>query len=187
MDQLFHCLSTWLAPILCFTAEEVWLSRFKGESSSVHLMQFAKPPVEWVDQDLAVKWERVRAVRRVITGALEIERQVKKTIGSSLEAAPEVHVADADVLAVMKDVDIAEMAITSDAKLIEGEGPADAFRLDDVKGVAVLFRPAQGRKCARSWKISPEVGSDKEFPDITPSDADAVREWQRRHNKKLFG
>ena len=186
MDQLFHCLSTWLAPILCFTAEEVWLSRFKGEKSSVHLMQFATPPAEWVDADLASKWDRIRDVRRVITGALEIERQVKKTIGSSLEAAPEIYVADADILAVLKGIDIAEMAITSDARLIEGEGPAEAFRLDDVKGVAVLFKPAEGRKCARSWKITPEVGSDKEFPDITPRDADAVREWQKRHNKKLF-
>ncbi len=186
MDQLFHCLSTWLAPILCFTAEEVWLSRFKGERSSVHLMQFASPPAEWIDADLAQKWDRIREVRRVITGALEIERQVKKTIGSSLEAAPEIHVSDQDVLALLKGIDIAEMAITSDAKLIEGNGPTDAFRLDDVKGVAVVFKPAEGRKCARSWKISPEVGADKEFPDITPRDADAVREWQRRHNKKLF-
>jgi isoleucyl-tRNA synthetase len=186
MDQLFHCLSTWLAPILCFTAEEVWLSRFKGEKSSVHLMQFATPPGEWVDADLAAKWEKIRDVRRVITGALEIERQVKKTIGSSLEAAPEIHVSDKDILAVLKDIDIAEMAITSDARLIEGEGPQDAFRLDDVKCVAVVFKPAEGRKCARSWKITPQVGSDKEFPDITPRDADAVREWQKRHNKKLF-
>jgi isoleucyl-tRNA synthetase len=61
--------------------------------------------------------------------------------------------------------------------LATGEAPADAFRLDDVKGVAVVFQPAQGRKCARSWKISPAVGSDPEFPDITPRDAEAVREW----------
>ncbi len=186
IDELFHCLSTWLAPILCFTAEEVWLSRFPGEKSSVHLMQFAKPPAEWVDADLAAKWQKIRDVRRVITGALEIERQVKKTIGSSLEAAPEIHVSDADALKVLKGLDIAEMAITSDATLVEGDGPADAFRLDDVKGVAVVFKPAQGRKCARSWKITPEVGSDKEFPDITPRDADAVREWEKRHSKKLF-
>jgi len=186
MDQLFHCLSTWLAPILCFTAEEVWLSRFAGEKSSVHLMQFAIPPAEWVDADLAEKWEKIRDVRRVITGALEIERQVKKTIGSSLEAAPEIHVTDADALKVLKGLDIAEMAITSDALLVEDKGPAEAFRLADVKGVAVVFKPAQGRKCARSWKITPEVGSDKEFPDITPRDADAVREWQKRHQKKLF-
>jgi isoleucyl-tRNA synthetase len=186
MDQLFHCLSTWLSPILCFTAEEVWLTRFPGEKSSVHLMQFANPPAEWVDADLAKKWDKIREVRRVITGALEIERQVKKTIGSSLEAAPEIHVSDAEALSVLKGLDIAEMAITSDATLAEGEGPADAFRLDDVKGVAVVFKPAEGRKCARSWKITPQVGSDKEFPDITPRDADAVREWQKRHKKKLF-
>ncbi len=186
LDQLFHCLSTWLAPILCFTAEEVWLSRFPGEMSSVHLMQFATPPAEWVDADLAAKWAKIRDVRRVITGALEIERQVKKTIGSSLEAAPEIHVADAGMLKLLEGLDIAEMAITSDATLVEGDGPADAFRLDDVKGVAVVFKPAQGRKCARSWKITPDVGSDKEFPDITPRDAEAVREWEKRHSKKLF-
>jgi isoleucyl-tRNA synthetase len=164
----------------------VWLSRFRGEKSSVHLMQFATPPEEWVDADLAAKWEKIREVRRVITGALEIERQVKRTIGSSLEAAPEVHVSDKDLLSALKGIDVAEMAITSDATLIEGEGPADAFQLDDVKGVAVVFKPAEGRKCARCWKITPEVGSDKEFPDITPRDADAVREWQKRHQKKLF-
>ena len=87
---------------------------------------------------------------------------------------------------LLEGLDIAEMAITSAAALVEGEGPADAFRLDDVKGVAVVFKPAEGRKCARSWKITPEVGTDKEFPDITPRDADAVREWQKRHKKKLF-
>jgi isoleucyl-tRNA synthetase len=177
LDQLFHCLTTWLAPLLCFTAEEVWLARFAGEASSVHVMPFAKPPAEWRDDALAAKWEKVREVRRVITGALEIERQHKKTIGSSLEAAPTVYVTDPNLIAALEGVDLAEIAITSDAKLETGEAPADAFRLDDVKGVAVVFQPAQGRKCARSWKISPAVGSDPEFPDITPRDAEAVREW----------
>ena len=82
-------------------------------------------------------------------------------------------------------VDLAEISITSGAKLIAGEGPADAFRLDTVKGVAVVFKPAEGRKCARSWKITPEVGSDSEFPDITPRDAEAVREWQVRFEKTV--
>jgi isoleucyl-tRNA synthetase len=180
LDQLFHCLTTWWAPILAFTMEEVWLARFPGEGSSVHRMAFAQAPPEWHAPDLAAKWEKVRAVRSVITGALEIERQVKRTIGSSLEAAPEVHVSDEDYWNALQGVDIAEMAITSGAKLIAGEGPAEAFRLPEVKGVAVVFRPAEGRKCARSWKITPEVGSDPEFPDITPRDAEAVREWRRR-------
>jgi isoleucyl-tRNA synthetase len=184
LDQLFHCLTTWWAPILVFTAEEVWLSRFGGEGSSVHLMPFAKAPDEWQSPELAAKWEKIREVRSAITGALEIERQVKKTIGSALEAAPEVHVSDADYLEALKGIDLAEVSITSAATLNNGDGPADAFRLDGVKGVAVVFKPAQGRKCARSWKITPEVGSDAEFPDITPRDAEAVREWQTRHKRE---
>ncbi len=185
LDQLFHCLTTWWAPVLTFTMEEVWLSRFPGEGSSVHLMQFARCPDEWAAPELAAKWDKVRDVRSVVTGALEIERQVKKTIGSALEAAPEIHVSKPDLLAALDGVDLAEISITSGATLIEGEGPADAFRLDTVKGVAVVFKPAEGRKCARSWKISPLVGSDAEFPDITPRDADAVREWQHRFGKAV--
>jgi isoleucyl-tRNA synthetase len=163
----------------------VWLSRFPGEGSSVHLMPFARCPDEWADPALAARWDRIRDVRSVITGALEIERQVKKTIGSALEAAPDVHVSDPELLGLLEGVDLAEIAITSGATLIPGEGPAEAFRLDAVKGVAVVFKPAEGRRCARSWKITPEVGSDPEFPDITPRDAEAVREWQTRFGKTV--
>src|SRR5215216_334290 len=183
MDQLFHCLTTWFAPILCFTTEEVWLTRFGGEASSVHVMAFASPPAEWRDDALAQKWEKLRTVRRVITGALEIERQEKKAIGSSLEAAPIVYVTDPALHAALDGVDLAEISITSAAHLSTEEGPADAFRLDDVKGVAVTSEPARGRKCARSWRITADVGADPEFPDITRRDAEAVREWQRRHGQ----
>ncbi len=185
MDQLFHCLTTWWAPVLAFTMEEVWLSRFPGEHSSVHVMPFAKCPPEWAAPELAAKWDKVRDVRSVVTGALEIERQVKKTIGSALEAAPEVYVSNPELLAALDGVDLAEISITSGATLIAGEGPAEAFHLDSVKGVAVLFKPAEGRKCARSWKITPDVGSDPDFPDITPRDAEAVREWQTRFGKTV--
>jgi isoleucyl-tRNA synthetase len=185
LDQLFHCLVTWWAPVLAFTMEEVWLTRFAGEGSSVHVMQFARTPDEWAAPDLAAKWDRIRDVRSVVTGALEIERQVKKTIGSALEAAPEIHISEPDLLAALDGVDLAEISITSGATLIAGEGPGDAFRLDSVKGVAVMFKPAQGKKCARSWKITPEVGSDPEFPDVTPRDAEALREWQKRFGKTV--
>jgi isoleucyl-tRNA synthetase len=117
----------------------------------------------------------------VITGALEIERQEKR-IGSSLEASPEVYVRDDELRALLETIDLAEIAITSQASLQGGEGPDAAFRLDDVPGVAVLPRLAQGKKCARCWKILPEVGADREFPDLTPRDAEAVRQFDARRS-----
>jgi isoleucyl-tRNA synthetase len=179
-DQLFHCLVTWFAPILAFTCEEVWLSRFPGVGSSVHLMPFAAPPPEWRDPALAAKWEKLRELRRVVTGALEIERQEKKAIGSSLEAAPVLYLSDPESAAALRDVDMAEVCITSGFEVRSHAGaPDSAFRIPGIEA-AVEVKLAAGRKCARSWKISPAVGSDREFPDITPRDADAVREWDRR-------
>ena len=183
MDQLFHCLTTWWAPILSFTMEEVWLSRFNGEGSSVHAMQFARPPEEWKDDALAAKWSAIRKARSVVTGALELER-AEKRIGSSLEAAPTVFVSDKELLQQLLSIDFAETCITSALELKEGAGPDNAFRLAE-QGVAVAVVPekAQGKKCARSWKISTEVGSDPEYPDVTPRDAEAVREWRKRFGK----
>jgi isoleucyl-tRNA synthetase len=176
LDHIFRCLAIWLAPILCFTAEEVWLSRYGEKAESVHLQTFPKIPAEWKNEALAEKWEKIRDVRRVVTGALELERVAKK-IGSSLEAAPVVHVTDKKLMAALKDADLAEICITSDATLKEGEGPKGSFRLPDMPFVSVEPKRAEGKKCARSWKISKLVGSDKEFPDVTPRDAQALREY----------
>ncbi len=185
MDQLFHCLTTWWAPIMVFTMEEVWLSRFNGEGSSVHLMQFAQVQDTWKNEELAKNWNVIRNVRRVVTGALEIER-ANKTIGSSLEAAPTIYIQmEQWAIDAVKAQDLAELCITSAATLDVGEGPAEAFRMDDLKNVAVVFHKAEGAKCARSWKISKDIGTDKDFPDITPRDAAAVREWMHRFGKTV--
>jgi isoleucyl-tRNA synthetase len=176
IDQLFRCTVTWLAPMLCFTAEEAWVARYPGEETSVHLELFPELPAAYRNDTLAGKWRKIRDVRRVVTGALELERAAKR-IGSSLEAAPIVYVSDVDLFAALVDVDLAEVSITSAATLVEGEGPAEAFRLPDVPGVAVVPKLAEGRKCARSWKISGSIGSDPDYPDVTPRDAQALREW----------
>jgi len=176
LDHLFSHLTAWLAPVLCFTVEEVWLSRFPSDTDSVHLRTFPEIPAEWRNEALSEKWKKVRELRRVVTGALEVERREKR-IGASLEAAPEVFVSRPDLVEAMKGVDLAEIAITSQAALVEGEGPADAWRLDDVPGVAVVPKLAEGRKCARSWRILPEVGSDPDYPDLSLRDAAAVREY----------
>jgi len=177
LDHLLRCTACWLAPMLPFTAEEAWLARYPSSEGSVHLELFPELPTTWLDEALAEQWRKVRLVRRVITGALEIERAHKR-IGSSLEAAPVVHVADPDLFAALLDVDLAEIAITSAATLVQGDGPPDAFRLDEVKGVAVEVRLAEGRKCARSWKILPSIGADPAYPDVSPRDAQALREWE---------
>ncbi|MBO6718204.1 MAG: isoleucine--tRNA ligase [Rhizobiaceae bacterium] len=174
--RLFDNLVTWLAPMLPFTMEEAWLERYP-QAKSVHLEQFRDVPAEWRDAALAAKWRKIRQVRRVVTGALEIERK-EKTIGSSLEAAPVVYVADQDLRAAItgQDMDFADVCITSGVKLEAGAPPADAYRLDDVPNVGVVFRRATGTKCARSWRYTDDVGSDPEFPDVSARDAAALRE-----------
>ena len=158
LDTLFDHLTAWLAPILCFTAEEAWLSRNDGGAEdSVHLCTFPQVDVSWRDDALAAKWEKVRRLRRVVTGALEIER-AEKRIGSSLQAAPDVY-ADDDTVAAMNGVDLAEISITSAATLIAGTVPADAFTLDDVPGIGVVPKLAEGDKCARCWQILSDVGT----------------------------
>ncbi len=174
IEAIFRAVTLWLAPILVFTCEEAWLARYR-EAVSVHLEGFPSIPVAWRDEALAAKWETIRKIRSVVTGALEIER-ANKRIGSSLEAAPQVYIADADLRALLDGIDFAEVCITSDAEILAGEGPAEAFRLAEVPGVAVVPARAQGRKCARSWKFSALVGSDREFPDVSPRDAAALRE-----------
>ena len=159
LDQLFRCTVIWLAPMLCFTAEEAWAARYGAEASSVHLELFPEVPAAWRDDALAEKWRKVRMVRRVVTGALEIERAGKR-IGSSLEAHPIVHVSDEALFEAVVDIDLAEICITSAATLVKDEGPADAFRLPDVAGVAVVPNLAEGTKCARSWKVLTTIGAD---------------------------
>ncbi|WP_296425954.1 isoleucine--tRNA ligase [Yoonia sp.] len=157
LDILFHRITKWLAPMLAFTMEEVWLERFPGDDSSVHLEDFAQTPADWRDAALAEKWATVRKVRRVVTGALEVERTAK-VIGASLEAAPTVYVT-ADAAKLLETVSFNDLCITSGISVSTDLAPADAFRLDDVADVAVVFARAEGEKCQRCWKILPDVGT----------------------------
>src|SRR5690606_21200777 len=172
--HLFDHLVIWLAPMLPFTTEEAWLSRYP-EAESVHLAQFPTVPQEWRNDALEEKWNKIRQVRRVVTGALEIERKAK-TIGSSLEAAPVVYITDASLAEAVEDTDMAEVCITSAIEILHDEVPEDAFRIDEVNGVGVVFKRASGQKCARSWRYTDDVGSDPAYPDVSARDAAALHE-----------
>ncbi|MEE9388618.1 MAG: isoleucine--tRNA ligase [Paracoccaceae bacterium] len=158
LDMIYHRLTKWLAPILVFTMEEIWLERFPGDDSSVHLLDFADTPASWLDADLAAKWDVVRQVRRVVTGAIEVERTAKN-IGASLEAAPVVYIQDDATRNIVEGVDFADLCITSDIAVSGDVAPGGAFALLDVDGIAVVFAKADGEKCQRCWKILPDVGT----------------------------
>jgi len=178
--ELFNCLVKWLAPMLPFTTEEAWLERHP-EVESVHLEQFPDVRAAWRDEALAEKWRKIRHVRSVVTGALELER-AKKTIGSSLEAVPVVYMSDPALEEALAGIDLAEISITSDFVISHDDAPADAFALREVPGVAVVVEKAEGRglvKCARSWRYTDDVGSDAAFADVSARDAAALHELQR--------
>ena len=177
LDELFNCLTTWLAPFICFTAEEAWLAR-TGEDAvnSVHLRTFPDLPDAWRDDALMEKWRRVRAVRRAVTGALELER-AEKRIGSSLQAAPRVFT-DADTAALFADLNAAELFITSGAAFDTDTTPEDAFRLEDVADVAVVPALAGGEKCDRCYQVLEDVGSVDGHPTVCRRCADAADNHQ---------
>ncbi|MHA3915263.1 isoleucine--tRNA ligase [Halovulum sp. GXIMD14793] len=158
LDILFHRLTTWLAPMLAFTMEDVWLHRFPGDDSSVHLQDIPDTPADWHDAALAGKWATIRKVRRVVTAALEIQRR-DKVIGASLEAAPTVHIDDETTRSIAQSTDFADLCITSAISITGDPGPAEAFRLPEAEGISVVFERAEGEKCQRCWKILPDVGT----------------------------
>ncbi|MGH7014455.1 MAG: isoleucine--tRNA ligase [Stellaceae bacterium] len=173
LDRVFDALVRWLAPVLCFTAEEAWLCRHgDGDDRSIHLELYPAIPAAWRDEALDLKWARIRDVRRVVTGAIELKR-AEKFLGSSLQAAVRIH-ADAEAQAAFAGVDAAELCIVSAAAFVSGTPPAGAFALPDVPGVAVVVGRAPGEKCARCWRVLPEVGGDPAHADLCRRCAGAV-------------
>ncbi|MSP67022.1 MAG: isoleucine--tRNA ligase [Alphaproteobacteria bacterium] len=164
LDELFSFLTAWLAPVLCFTAEEAWRHRLGEAAPSVHLRQMPNPPAAWADAALGARWARIRDLRRVVTGAIEVERQAKR-IGASLQAHPTVY-APAESLADLAGLDLAEILITSDGTLLAGAVPEGAYTVPEVPGIGVVVGLAAGEKCGRCWRVLPEVGGDLAHPAL---------------------
>ncbi|MDG4602356.1 MAG: isoleucine--tRNA ligase [Defluviicoccus sp.] len=174
LERIFDCLTAWLAPFLCFTAEEAWLARpGGGDGASVHERLFPVLPQDWRDDALAAKWEIVRRLRRVVTGAIEVERAANR-LGASLQAHPVIY-ANEEFRQAAQGIDLAELCITSAAELTDAPAPENAYRLPDVEGVAVVVQRARGEKCERCWQVLPEVGTIADAPGVCGRCADAVR------------
>ncbi|MGY8986254.1 MAG: isoleucine--tRNA ligase [Sphingomonadales bacterium] len=164
LDELFNCLTKWFAPILVFTAEEVWQSRMGEDGGSIHLQQFLNLPDEWLNTALENKWGKVREMRSAVNAAIELMRR-EKIVGSNLQAEVKLSVASQDYLDALEGVDAAEMFITSSAQVLLDE------TLDEFKAIVVV---ASGEKCARCWIISKEVGTHKVHKDVCLRCAGAV-------------
>ncbi len=152
LDHLHRCLTIWLAPVLCFTAEEAWTARF-GEEGSVHLQLFPDLPHEWRDDALAAKWDQIRAIRRRITVPIEAARAAK-TIGASLQASVTLKLAPDEAL-LLNEAEWADVSIVSALRSVAGTG-------DEPAEVAI----APGEKCVRCWKVLPEVGTHAAHPGL---------------------
>ncbi len=160
LDHLHRCLTTWLAPVLCFTAEEAWAARF-GDAESVHLQLFPDLPSDWRDDRLAAKWETIRAIRRRITVPIE-EARAAKTLGASLAASVTLPLAP-DEADLLSPSEWEEIAIVSAVRSVAGSA-------DDLAAVM----PAPGTKCVRCWRVLPEVGTVAAHPALCLRCADAV-------------
>jgi isoleucyl-tRNA synthetase len=145
LDHLHRCLCTWLAPVLCFTAEEAWGARF-GDHSSVHLQLFPTLPAAWRDEALAARWDTIRAIRRRITVPIE-EARKSNVVGSSLQAAVELPLTVTHEN-LLDAAEWAEIAIVSCVKLVPDTGE-----------LLARVTPAPGEKCARCWRVLTEVGT----------------------------
>ena len=159
MQAAFERLTAWLSPLMPFTTEEAWLTRYPDANSNC-LRVIPDTPAEWRNDAEALRWAKVQAVVSTVTGALEVERREKR-LGAALEAAPTVCMTIAELLEPFDGLDAAEVFRTSGATLVVGEGPSTAFRLTDAPLVSVEPVRAEGHKCARCWRVLPEVAAPK--------------------------
>ena len=159
IDIICDAILRWLAPVLSFTTEEAWRMYRPDAEPSVHLTLFPEGFDEFRDDALAAKWETIRNVRRVVTGALELERAAKN-IGSSLEASPLVYVSDTNIFNTLFDIDLAEVCITSNAMATNDDAPAERVHASPTFPASLSWsrRPwapnarGRGRSCRPSVK-----------------------------------
>ena len=168
LDVVFDALVKWLAPVLVFTTEEAWGTRFP-DAESVHLAVWPEVDTAWRDEELAARWERLRVLRQVVTNAIEPLRRDKR-IGSSNEAQLTLFLSDAADIALARGVDLSELAITGRVKIEVGSGPPTAFSDDSVHHVEVVVEPSLDPRCERCWRhradVDPATGLDARCAEV---------------------
>ncbi len=177
MHIIVDSMARLMAPILSFTAEEIWqfMPDSTEQESSIHLNSLPVVNTAWLDARLAEKWERILDLRGEVTKALE-EARAKKLIGHSLDAAVTIYPNQElyDALSPYLN-DLRSVLIVSSASLVQAEQPAGAFKSSEVEGLSILVEPAAAEKCERCWIHDPSVGTSTEHPSICSRCKDALQ------------
>ena len=151
LSLILDALLKWFAPILSFTTEEIFQIINQGKNSSIHLENFPNIPPKWENKKLFNKWDKLRIIRNVVNASIEVKRSTKE-IGSSLEADVQVYLGE-EYLKLVKNFNLSEYFITSNAIAKPMINDDKLFKLDEVNNVKVLVTKAKGKKCSRCWKI----------------------------------
>ena len=151
LNVLTNFLLKWFSPILAFTSEEAYQVIKNKNYKSIHLQDFPIIPSTWNNSEVKNKWIGIKKVKQVVNAAIEDIRNTK-IIGSSLEANVIVYLKE-EYLNLIKEEDLSEIFICSEAKAEPLINQSNLFSLKDIEGVAVKIVKAKGQKCRRCWKI----------------------------------
>ncbi|MBU2027709.1 MAG: class I tRNA ligase family protein, partial [Proteobacteria bacterium] len=166
--EILEAMARLLAPILTFTAEEVWLALpdYPGKSGSVHLTQLPEINEAYLQPELAERWKTLIAVKGEVARAIETTRQ-NKVLGHSLDAAVAIAVPEKlrDLLATHRE-DLRALLIVSDVRIVDEQAIGEAYRSADIAGLVVGVSRAKGEKCHRCWVYSETVGTCAEHPAL---------------------
>ncbi len=157
LNIIFNHLVRWFAPSISFTSEEAW--KAIGNKESIHLQDFLQCKKEYENNGLNEKWNLIKNIRKVATGAIEKIRE-EKTIRSSLEAHIDIFVSE-ESYKKLEDVIFDEITITSSFSLYIIDQESNGFSIDDIPDVKVKVSKANGEKCQRCWKYEAKLVKDE--------------------------
>ena len=177
LHETLLAMAKLMAPILSFTAEEIWQSipEQQREAPSVHLTQFPKADPRYKDVELEKRWERLLHIRTVVQAGLEMQRR-EKLIGAPLEARVRLSASPETYTFLERyEQDLPALFIVSQVELREvAEVPTEGHLLSDASGFAVDVLKADGTKCARCWRYQTSVGANAAHPELCDRCVEAI-------------
>jgi len=176
LTEVLKVLVRIISPVLSFTADEIWerIPETLKEEESVHLSKWIEARPEYLNKELAQKWDKIARLRREVNKKLEAERQ-NGLIGHSLDARVLLNIAN-DEYSFIKDYtenEVSDLFIVSQVKFVN-----DNLAESEIEGINIAVEKASGEKCERCWKYDEEVGHNHNHPDVCPRCANVLEKMQ---------